>query len=150
MRVRIYKIPPGEEEYAELYVEEETSQIERLANYIEKEKYMHSVLLCRLGNQTFRVPSKSICYIEMIEGTANVHVGSKIFESPDRLYELERKLPSGFVRVSKSVIINLEKVSRYSPVPGGLMKAGMSNGEDVYISRKYLRDLRDILKEGLR
>lgn len=29
------------------------------------------------------------------------------------------------------------------------MKASMKNGEEIYISRKYLRELRHVLREGI-
>ena len=149
MKVLVHRIPEGEEEYAALYVEKESPHIERLTDYIEKERYLQTVLLGRLGERTYRISSREISYVETIEGTVYIHAGEKIFENNKRLYELERILPPSFLRVSRSVLMNLEKVRIYSPLPNGLMKAGMRSGEEVYISRKYLRELRDILKEGI-
>lgn len=71
-----------------------------------------------------------------------MHTGSKIYEAKMRLYELEGILPEQFARVSKSAIINLSQVEYYSPVANGLMRSRFYNGEETYISRKYLRLLR--------
>lgn len=38
--------------------------------------------------------------------------------------------------------MNFKQVEHYSPLANGLMKAVFYNGEETYISRKYLRLLR--------
>lgn len=149
MKTEILKILPGEEEHAELYVREATPQIERLADYIREEAYGETVFSCRLGEDTFRISSRAVSFIETLEGKVYVHAGKQIFENNRRLYELERILPSCFVRVSRSGLLNLNQVRSYCPLPNGLMKAELKNGEEVYISRKYLREIRDRLKGEL-
>ena len=44
---------------------------------------------------------------------------------------------------SRSVLLNLDRVTRYRPLINGLMEVKLENGELVYISRKYLREVRD-------
>ena len=66
-----------------------------------------------------------------------------------RLYLLKEELPQSFVRISKSVILNMEKVKEYRPLMGGMMMAEFANGEKTYISRKYLKELREKIKEGV-
>lgn len=150
MKVQILKIQPGEEERADLHVGEVSPQIQRLADYIGREEYLETVLSCRLGERTFRVSSRAVSFLEALEGRVYVHAGNQIFENSRRLYELERMLPPSFVRISKSGILNLDQVKSYSPLPNGLMRADMKNGEEVYISRKYLREIRDRRKGELR
>ena len=65
-----------------------------------------------------------------------------------RLYELERMLPYYFMRVSKSAILNLNGVKTYKPFSGGIMLAEFENGDGTYIYRKYVKELRNKVREG--
>lgn len=149
MKVVVHRLAEREEEYADLYIKKESPYIERLIDYMEKERYLQTVLIGKLGEKTYRISSKEICYVETIEATAYIHTEEKVFQCGKRLYELECLLPPSFFRISRSVLMNLEQVRGYSPLPNGLMKASMKNGEEIYISRKYLRELRHVLKEGI-
>ena len=64
------------------------------------------------------------------------------FESRARLYELEEALGSYFVRISKSMIVNLRKLRSVSADPSGRMDALLLNGERVIISRNYVKDIK--------
>ena len=55
-------------------------------------------------------------------------------------------LPSKFIRISKSTILNLEMVMSYNPMFNGLMKVKLNNLEITYISRKYLKEVRERIK----
>lgn len=53
------------------------------------------------------------------------------------------------MRISRSVILNLDRVKRYRPLINGLMEVKLENGELVYISRKYLREVRDRILDSI-
>lgn len=53
------------------------------------------------------------------------------------------------MRISRSVILNLDRVKRYRPLINGLMEVKLENGELVYISRKYLREVRDRILDSM-
>ena len=61
-----------------------------------------------------------------------------------RLYELEEALSGNrFVRISKSVIVNLMKVESIRPALNGRYMCRLMNGEDVIISRKYVTEVKE-------
>ncbi|MDZ7542802.1 LytTR family transcriptional regulator, partial [Clostridium perfringens] len=93
--------------------------------------------------------SNDIFYVETNKDTLLIHTNNQTYESKNRLYELEKILPPKFIRISKSTILNLEKVSMYSPLLNGLMEAKLINSETAYISRKYLKEVRNRIKGGL-
>jgi DNA-binding LytR/AlgR family response regulator len=49
---------------------------------------------------------------------------------------------SDFLRISKSVIVNLSKIKSLSPALSGRFEAALDNGEKVIISRQYVGDLK--------
>jgi len=58
------------------------------------------------------------------------------------LHEIHGRLGSGFVRISKSAIVNVSRVDHLSNSFNGTMYIVMKNGVSDYISRKYLGDFK--------
>lgn len=142
MKVELRYVNSPEEECAVLKVYKDHPGIMKLQEIIEKCAYQTMTIPCFLGDQRYSISCEHILFFETIQELLFVHTGSKVFEAKKRLYELEEMLPKQFARVSKSVIMNLKQVEYYSPLANGLMKATFYNGEETYISRKYLRLLR--------
>lgn len=63
-----------------------------------------------------------------------------------RLYELENRLnPHQFVRISNSEIINLKMVESLDLNLAGTICVRLKTGLTTYVSRRYLRKLKEIL-----
>lgn len=63
-----------------------------------------------------------------------------------RLKDLEARLPEGqFVRVERGALVNVDAISRVSPLPGGVYLIALSNGQELRSSRLQSRVLRDQL-----
>ena len=81
-------------------------------------------------------------HIESVDKHTYVYTKGGCYESRDRLYELEEKLGTYYVRISKSMIVNLRKVRNVSAEPGGRMVAVLLNEERVIISRSYVKEIK--------
>lgn len=149
MEVSLKLISDTEKEEAKLYVHEKTNHIKRLEKYIQEDGFYPDYLLCQKEKTQIPVKIESIYYIETIQEVQYVHTEKDIYKVKLRLYELERRLPYFFMRVSKSAILNLQGVKTYKPLSGGLMLAEFDNGDGTYISRKYVKELRNRVREGL-
>ena len=65
-------------------------------------------------------------------------------------YELENALREKFfLRVSKSLLLNLMKVKAIKPAVNGRFVAILQSGEEIMISRKYVPELKKALKGGV-
>ena len=62
-----------------------------------------------------------------------------------RLYEAEEILGRGFLRISKSAIVNLRYLDSVEPSMSGMMLLKLKNGMKDYVSRKYLPSLKNYL-----
>lgn len=120
--------------------------LENLVSLIDKETYRESYLSVYDGKEKYQMSCIHIFYIESENDKVFVYTSNRKFQCKKKLYELENELPDYFSRVSKSTILNLRKVEHYSPQLNGVMKAVLNNQQVVYISRKYLREIR--LKNG--
>lgn len=150
MKVVVKIIPEDKTEFAALHVHEITPQTQLITSYLENEEYNAVIVPCTADGKLYRIPSDSIYLIESVNNVQHVHTKEKVFETSKKLYELEKMLPVKFVRINKSIILHLNKVRVYSPLANGLMKAELDNGESAYISRKYLKELRNLIREGLK
>ncbi|MBN8233816.1 LytTR family transcriptional regulator [Halobacillus kuroshimensis] len=73
------------------------------------------------------------------------------FKVKDKLYELERSLPSQrFVRISKSVLANLYEMSRFEPSFNGTLCVYFKSGEKEYASRHYVGNIKEMLNMNRR
>ena len=98
------------------------------------------------GTDIVQVMPKEIFYFEAVDNKVFLYLEKDVYETRQKLYELEERFRgTDFVRVSKSVILNLSKVKTLSPAFNGRFEATMKNGEKVIVSRQYV----PVLKEKL-
>lgn len=84
-----------------------------------------------------------VYYFESVDNKVFAYGEQNVAELKLRLYEIEHQFPNaGFVRISKSMILNLAKVSRFRPSVSGRFEAILQNGEKVMISRQYVPVIR--------
>lgn len=75
--------------------------------------------------------------VERERTTAYLRDGES-YEIRRRLYDLEAALSPGFLRISKSTLVNFQRIRSVEPTIGGLMRLLTRSGQSDYISRKYL------------
>lgn len=76
-------------------------------------------------------------------------VGSKKIELKMKLYEVEELLAGfSFLRFSKSVIGNVDKISRFEMMFNGNLCVYFQSGNKEYVSRAYVADLKKKLIMG--
>ncbi|MCO0601265.1 LytTR family transcriptional regulator DNA-binding domain-containing protein [Peribacillus butanolivorans] len=65
----------------------------------------------------------------------------------EKLYELESMLPSKkFIRLSKSVIANLNQLSRFEALFNGTLCVYFKSGKKEYVTRTYVPAIKEALK----
>lgn len=72
-------------------------------------------------------------------------VDSKTYQIKKRLYQIEEILPSYFIRINKSSIININFIKRFNTSWTANVFVELKDGVRVYISRRQLK----IVKERL-
>ena len=69
-----------------------------------------------------------------------------IYNIQEKLYELEERLDEGqFFRISKSEIVNLQKIKRLDMSITGTIKVILTNGTETYTSRRNVTKLKQRL-----
>lgn len=87
-----------------------------------------------------------VLYFESVDNRTFLYTEDDVMEVKQRLYELEIILSDkDFIRISKSQIININKVKSLKPELNRTILATMYNGEQLHISRKYVPVIRSLL-----
>jgi DNA-binding LytR/AlgR family response regulator len=69
-----------------------------------------------------------------------------VLQTEKRLYELEKLLDEKtFFRASKSVIVNLNKITKLKPEVTRNILATLTNGEVIVISRRNVKALKELI-----
>ena len=143
MKVIIEDVGPDGEEELILRCREVDERLMRLINRV---KAGNQFLNAQKDGKWFRLSPGEIYYIEAVDNRVYLYAQKEVYESRNRLYELEGELgPGDFFRISKSVIVNLSKIKSLTPAFSGRLEAVLKNGEKVIISRQYVARLKEVL-----
>lgn len=87
-----------------------------------------------------------VLYFEAVDRNVFAYTTSEIFRVKKTLYDLEdMALSNFFVRISKSVIVNLKAVQKIAPDSSRRLKLLLRNGEWVIVSRNFVNDFKNAL-----
>ena len=122
---------------------EMTASVKRVSDFVCA---VNQTVLCKKNDENYSILACDIYYIESVDKKVFVYCEKDVFQSSFKLYELETMLAhTGFVRVSKSMILNIEKLKGLKTLVNSRLEAILLNGESICVSRKYLKDIREAL-----
>jgi len=88
----------------------------------------------------------NVYYFEAVDKKVYAHTKGGNYESRQKLYELEQSLSGrGFVRISKSVLLSVDKVARIKPDADRTLLVYLTDKSTVRVSRKYVKDFKERL-----
>ena len=95
----------------------------------------------------YEIAVSDIFYIESVDNKTFLYTKDRVYETKQKLYELEKMLiQKHFLRVSKSTLLNLMKISAIKPALNSRFTAILFSGEQVVITRKYVPELKKALR----
>lgn len=118
-----------------------------LLNHLEELHSPRQEIFAHLNEHIHRVKLSNIFYFESIDNRVFVYTKKDVLEMKKKLYQLEDEfqMNQNIIRISKSMIINLDKLVSVSPIIGGRMEGHLENGERIIISRNYVKNLKQAL-----
>lgn len=106
-------------------------------------------ILVKEGNRSYFVPAPSVAWLEAEGNYVRVHVAAARGAEPrsylvrSTLKNLARRLPRDrFARISRSVVVNLDRVREIQPWSHGDRLVVLEGGAELKLSRRY-RDVID-------
>ena len=83
-------------------------------------------------------------YIENRQVWAETATGNYLLGLP--LYQVLELLPTDFLQISQSEIINIKQIDHLKLTGSGLIQIAMKNGQITYSSRRYLKAIKEKLQ----
>jgi len=146
MEIKVQVVTKEKPELVEISCHEVNDGIREIVTFI---KLRQGQVTGTLEGEKYEIPLMNIYYIESVDDVTFIYCKSNVYETRQKLYELEEIVShNNFCRISKSCIINLMKVKSIKPALNGRYLAMLTSGEEIIISRKYVADLKKKLKGG--
>ncbi|MBF4695982.1 LytTR family DNA-binding domain-containing protein [Fusibacter ferrireducens] len=153
VKVSVFVISEDQEEEVLIRLHDKLDEgtiksIESLVNSTPKQSFIFG----KSNDQYFKLKLDEVYYIESVDRKQFIYTDTQILETDEKLYALEAQFSgSSLVRVSKSMILNLDQIDSFAPKLSGNLEAQLSNNEKVSISRRYVSGVKKQLgmKEGL-
>lgn len=119
----------------------------RLTRIIDYLQSYDSQIKCSVDDTEQMINISDVYYIESVDKKTFVYLEKEVYHIDLRLYQLKEKLQNfGFVRISKSCLLNINVMKNIRPLFNSRMEATLNNGEKVYVSRKYLDEVKKALR----
>lgn len=126
-----------------IYTKSITPELETLIQELQT-----NTILAYKHTREVLVKIQDIIFFETDQDIVYAHTTKELFETRLRLYELEEILPSYFMRISKSGIVNLRKIESIEKSLASSRTIHINDSHKViYVSRKYYPMLKSKLNE---
>ncbi len=144
MDVEIEQVGKDKNELVLIRCHAVTDEVREIASFVRSRQ--GSLSGARDGRQ-YEIALPDIYYIESVDGKTFLYTKDQVYETAYRIYELEDRLKSGhFLRISKSMLLNLMKIRSIQPALNGRFAAVLQSGEEVIITRSYVKGLKAALR----
>ena len=99
-------------------------------------------------DKEYYVPLQQILFFETSGDGIRAHTATDVFQTKHKLYELEQLLPGCFMRVSKSAILNVDRIYSITPnfTPACVVPFH-GTPKEVYVSSNYYKALKFKMEE---
>ena len=123
----------------EILIKCQNQNDEEIQRIIQNIQSLQTSLICKKEKAYLRIYLENILYIESIDEKTFHYTIDDVYEASQKLYELEQNLQSqGFLRISKSCILNLEYLQHVRALFNGKYEATLTNNEKLTINRSYV------------
>ena len=144
MLTKITKIDRSSPETVEIHCHDVSEEVQEIISFV---KSRQGQLGGVIDGRRYEISVSEVFYIEAVDNKCFIYTKSDVYEAKKKLYELEELLEKKhFIRVSKSMLLNLMKIDSIKPALNGRFTAVLSSGEQIIISRKYVPVLKQALK----
>lgn len=147
MKIRIEVIPEIDEAQIIIQCKEVDETIGQIQRAISDTTTKKQCFIFYKEEREYFLSLDEIIFFETADNQIHAHTATDVYCVKYRLYELEEILPGNYMRVSKSTILNIDKIHS---ITKNLASANTVSFEgthkQVFVSRYYYRALKDKLE----
>ena len=147
LKIRI-EMSEGVQEEVVIRCREITPEIIRLQQLLSGDSDRSNQFLLYKGDTEYYLNVNDIIFFETEGNAVMAHTKNDMYETRRKLYELEELSGGRFQRISKSAIVNVDKVySIKRNVTSSSAIEFQGTHKQIYVSRAYYKILREKLEE---
>jgi hypothetical protein len=102
------------------------------------------LLIKKMGRE-FLIQVRNIEWIEASGNYANLHLKNSVYPMRITMDKLEKLLPSQFVRIHRSSIVNLEQIEEIQPLETGDYQMTLHGKKTLLLSRRYREGFKSMM-----
>ena len=124
------------------------NSVESLIGKIEK---MDLSFVGKSEDRSVSIGISDIYYIENVERKLFLYTKDEVFRLEGTMPDMEERIvDTGLVRISRTSIMNTDKLREIKQIRNSHLEAVLDNDEKLIVSRKYLPDIKKVFrKEGV-
>lgn len=123
-----------------------TKDIQQLEAMLQKSHQPNTLLLYK-NTTEYYLTTNEILFFETSGRQVQAHTISDVYLTHSHLNELEEQLPNNFMRVSKSTILNVNKIFALTKSVSSCLVEFQNTHKQVYVSRRYYKQLKVKLEQ---
>ncbi|HHT05825.1 MAG TPA: LytTR family transcriptional regulator [Hydrogenispora sp.] len=103
----------------------------------------------KIDDKLLKIGLDEIYYFETVERKVFIYTKEEVFQLQGSITDVERMMmDSDLVRVSRTCIINTDHLQEIRQLKNSRLEATMDNNEKIIVSRKYLREIKNVFRRG--
>ena len=147
MKVKLELDPDQKETEITIHAGQLTPEIERIYHQLQMDSDHPDQIEGMMDNTSYYLSINDILFFETDAKQVILHTQDRACLDKHKLYELENILGAGFMRISKSTIINLDQIYGLTRSISDCKIQFHDTYKTVYASRRYYKELRMRLDE---
>lgn len=147
LKIRLEMVDEEEPEII-IRCHELTPEIIRLQQILAESDKKSGQMIFYKGDTEYYMNLSKILFFQTDSSTIYAHTVNDAYETKYKLYELEELLPSTFVRISKSAIVNSSLIySIQRNLTSSSVISFNNTHKEIYVSRAYYKLLKNKMDE---
>ncbi|PNZ68193.1 response regulator transcription factor [Staphylococcus croceilyticus] len=144
MKLKLFISPEEQEKFVAIHGPQFDSDIQQIIKSIEDLNKLKQ-LNGKYNGEIHILDVEMITSFRTYKNQVVAILNNQNYVLKERLYELESYLPTSFIRISKSEIVNIDKIKKLQLEPNGLIRMYLDNANYTYSSRRYLKSIKERL-----
>ncbi len=133
-------IDPARDEEVLIYAHEKNELVGRLERLLSE----HDIeLLGYLGDEIVKLEAREVECFFSEDGRVFADFCGKKYLVKERLYQLEERLGSEFLKINQSCVVNVSRIERFETSIGGSLMIRLKGGYRDYVSRRQLKIVKE-------
>lgn len=121
-------------------------RVKKVLNKIEKLEEEKTSIVVTVGNSIEKINCDAVLFIESYARILNIHLtNERVVKTYSKLSAILDRLPSNFIKLHKSYVVNMDQIRSYRP-----NQVILNNNLEIPIGRKRIKEVRERIMQYIK